>query len=394
MELSRITADSEAIAAQASEDYRYLHRIAEVGECLPRTAEYVKDRLRPLGYSPTDVGGGIVATVGKGERCILLRADMDALPIREETGLEFASVSSSMHACGHDMHTAMLLGAAKLLKAREGELSATVKLCFQPGEETLSGAKRMIDGGLLRDPVPDAAVMLHVLTGVSHKTGTLIIPPSGVGASGADFFRITVRGEGCHGATPHLGRDPIPALSNIITVLSSLTARELPAESAEVLTVGRITAGDSANAIPDSAVALGTLRSYDDENREYLKKRLFEVCKGVSEAFRCNGCVEITSSAPSFVNSEKLRHALCGIFRTAVPCPFIVPNGTRGGGSEDFAYVSREVPSIMLCLAAGGESDGYAHPLHSPKAMFDERALPFGIAVYTAAAIELPKLVL
>ena len=371
-------------------EYRQLHKIAEKGLQLPKTLFFVKERLREMGADYFDCSGGVVTVLGQGEGCVLLRADMDALPMREETDLEYRSDNGNMHACGHDMHTAMLISAARLIMSRERELSGRVALCFQPGEETLEGAKGMIEDGLLEQVRPSAAVMIHVLTGCDYKTGTVIIPPEGVGAAGADFFRVTVKGFGCHGASPHLGRDPILCASHIICALSEIMSREILV-SGEAMSVGHIRAGDAANAIPDTAVFSGTLRSYNEDTRAFIKERLVSVCGGIASALRCEAVVDFTSGCPSFLNASELVNACAEIFGEAKPPCVVLPKGTRGGGSEDFSYVSRRVPSVMLALAAGERARGYTEPLHSPKASFDEAALPFGAAAYASAAISLLK---
>ncbi|MBR6675714.1 MAG: amidohydrolase [Clostridia bacterium] len=370
------------------EQYRYLHSRPEVGLSLSGTVEFVSEKLREAGLETVEqLCGGVVATVGEGEESILLRADMDALDIREETDLEFASKNGAMHACGHDMHTAMLLSAARLLKEREGELSGRVVLCFQPGEETLSGAKKMLEAGLIEKTGATKAVMLHALTATDFPAGTVIIPPSGVGAAGADFFRIDVLGKGCHGSTPYLGKDPILALAAMISALSSLTSREVDSQSGAALTLGMIRGGSSSNVIPERACAFGTLRSYDDGERELLRERLVGICAHIGKALRCEGGVEFTSGAPSFLNDMALREmAIKALDREGIPT-YLVPEGKKGGGSEDFAYVSRKIPSLMLCISAGERKKGFNEPLHSPRAVFDEAALPFGAAAYAAVAL-------
>lgn len=365
------------------ENYRQLHKTAESGMQLTKTTSFCREKLEKMGYFVKDVAGGLVCDAGKGARGVLLRADMDALPVAEESGVDFVSENGRMHACGHDMHTAMLLCAARLIKEREEKLPFAVRLCFQPGEETLSGAKAMIDGGLLSDFQADGAMMLHVLSGTDYETGTVIIPPKGIGASGADFFRVTVKGKGCHGSTPHLGRDPLLPLCHMIAALSATVSREVPAGGGEVLTVGSVRAGEAANAIPEEGSFSGTLRSYSDEGRERLRERLVSVSQGIGDAFGCSARVEFTSGCPSFVNCHEVVEYCKELFLESV----VIPEGTRGGGSEDFAYVSRLAPSVMLCLAAGKREEGYTYPLHSPKVRFDERALVFGAAAYAAFAL-------
>ncbi len=369
--------------------YRQLHKMPEENMQLPNTLRLCKEHLSSLGYEIRELGGGIVTTVGQGKRCILLRADMDGLPIIEESGLEYASENGRMHACGHDMHTTMLLLASEILKEREMELNCTVKLCFQPGEETLTGAESMIKNGLLRDPAVDKGVMIHVLTATDHKTGTVIVPPMGIGACGADLFRIRVEGKGCHGSTPHLGKDPIAAISAIVTSLGGISGRELPSGEGDVLTLGQIKVGCSPNVIPERGEITGSLRSYKDEHRAFLKERLDCVCENIARAYRCKGDVEYFSGAPSFINDEELTLRAAEVYKRELSDRCFVMKDGRGGGSEDFAYVSREVPSLMLCISAGSRDEGYTEPLHSPRVRFNEDAIPYGAAAYVLAAFEL-----
>ena len=372
-------------------DYRQLHKFPEMGLELPKAVCFAKEKLSEIGIEHEDCGGGIIAFIGKGDRTVLLRADMDGLDVKEETGLDFASENGNMHACGHDMHTAMLLGAARLLKARENILTGRVALCFQPGEEILEGAKRMLSDGLAERTGAFAGVMLHVMTATQFPVGTVVIPPAGVGASGADFFRVDVIGKGCHGSTPYLGHDPITATAHVLTALSSLTSRELKCGDGDVLTVGMIGGGDSANVIPELVSFHGSLRSYNDGNRTFIKKRLEEICTSVAKAYRCGARIEYTSGAPSFLNDAAVREKAINVMKCGELPPYIVPEGQRGGGSEDFAYVSRKIPSLMLCISAGEAAKGYTEPLHSPRVRFDENALPYGAATYAAMAAELLK---
>ncbi len=207
---------------------RYLHEHAETGFAVEKTLAYIKSVLQQYGYTPKKCGrAGLTATVGrKSGKTILLRADIDGLPIAEKTGLAYACTGGNMHACGHDLHTAMLLGAAKLLKAREKELKGRVKLLFQPAEELLEGAKDVIENGVLDDPKPNAAVMLHVLTGTPLPSGTVVVA-SGISAPAADFFHIRVQGKGCHGAMPWKGVDSLTVAARILLGLQELSAREM-----------------------------------------------------------------------------------------------------------------------------------------------------------------------
>ena len=227
------------------ENRRAIHRAPEVGAHLPQTVQFVEEKLRLLGYEPRELGGGVVAEL-TGEdmgRCILLRADMDALKVKEKTDLPFRSENGSMHACGHDMHAAMLLGAARLLKAHQSELKGTVKLVFQPDEEGFTGAKAMLKAGVLEAPEPQAAMALHVNSGTPSG---LVLCGKGTFMAGCTLFRITVKGVGCHGAMPETGVDPINIAAHIYLALQEITARELPAKTPAIVTMGKFSAGHPA----------------------------------------------------------------------------------------------------------------------------------------------------
>ena len=206
-----------------------------------------------------------------------------------------------------------------------------------------------------------------------------------------DFFKITVVGRGCHGSTPHLGRDPAFAVNAIVTALGGITSRELPSGEGDVLTLGRIHVGESPNVISGKGEILGSLRSYKDENREFLKERLKCVAENISVAYRCSGSVEFLSGAPSFINDEKLTEAAAEVFEREFFGKCVVLTEGKGGGSEDFAYVSRRIPSLMLCISAESKKEGYTEPLHSPMVRFSEEAIPYGAMAYVLCAFELWK---
>ena len=350
-----------------------------------------------MGYTVQECGkAGLVTTVGKpGGKVLLLRADMDALPIAEEADVDFACKNGRMHACGHDMHTAMLLGAAKLLKAHESELGGTVKLMFQPAEEIFEGSKDMIASGVLENPRPDAALMIHVAAGMPLPAGTVVVSAPGVSAPAADYFTIRVHGKGCHGSAPQNGIDPLTAAAHILIALQEIHARELSASDEAVLTIGTFHAGEAGNVIPDTATMGGTIRTYDEKTRAYLKERMTAIAQSIAEAFRASAEVSFGSGCPTLVNdkdlSEKVTGYLKGLLGASHAFTTAELNGgkpARAGGSEDFAYVSHEVPSLMLALAAGEPSKGYVYPQHHPKVKFDESVLSTGAAVFVDCALQ------
>ena len=386
------------IQEQIKADYEHLHACPEVGFELTETRAYVKKRLLEMGYEPVDCGkAGIVATAGNPEtgRCFLLRADMDALKIKEEAEIPFHSTNGNMHACGHDAHTAMLLGAAKIIKYHEQELGGLVKFMFQPAEEILEGARDMIANGVLGQPKVDGAMMVHVMTGVPLKTGTIVVSAPGVSAPAADFFEIKIKGKGCHGSMPHMGVDPLTAGAHIIIALQEIQAREMSVFNKGALTIGALEGADVANAIPDAVTLKGSMRAFDEDVRNHMKKRLSEIAENVARAFRAEAVVAYTSGAPTLVNDRELSEKTGIWLKETLGEDMVIRSqdmpGQSGGGSEDFAYVSHEVPSIMVALAAGDSRDGYERPLHHPQMRLDTKALAYGAAALAEVVMRYVK---
>lgn len=386
--------EAQALQAQCTAHRRELHRRAETGFDLPKTCEYVEACLTDMGIAPQRCGKcGITAQIGRGERIFLLRADMDALPVHEETGLDFACTGGSMHACGHDMHTAMLLTAAQLLKNHENELRGQVRLMFQPAEEILLGAQDMIENGILQGV--DAALMLHVMTAQEIPAGTVILPAPGVSAPAAGTFSVHIQGRGSHGAMPHTGADPINAAAHMVIALQTIPAREIAAGDHASLTIGCVQAGSTANVIPDTALIRGNFRAFDDDAFQLIRRRTEEICTGTARTLRTEAQVEFHGSCPTLMNdadlaafSEGALIKLLGENRVCNAAKLQSTGAAKSSGSEDFAAVSHRVPSLMLALAAGHPGDGYVHPLHHPKADFDERALHTGAAIHAFLAME------
>lgn len=384
-------ADAKRIAA----DRRYLHAHAETGFDLNDTFAYVWKCLTDMGLAPRKCGKcGIIADIGQGKDAVLLRADMDALPICEESDVSFASPNGCMHACGHDMHTAMLLEAARLLKDRENELKGRVRLMFQPAEEPLLGAADMLKNGLLDGVTVHAAFMIHVLTKVDLPAGTVIVSAPGVSAPAAGMFEVQIHGKGCHGAMPHTGIDPITIAAHTVLNLQQIQTRELSLTQSCALTIGMLQAGETANVIPDSAVLRGSLRAFDDETHQYLIRRVEEIAVQTAALFRGSAEVKLLGGAPTLINDENLSKAMLPTLRELLGEERVLQSSELGGetkkssGSEDFANVSHAVPSLMVALAAGNPADGYTYPAHHPKTAFDEAVLPVGAAVYAQMALK------
>lgn len=274
MTSQQLLQEAQLLKQKITENRRYLHMHPETGFDLKETISYVKKELTDIGYEPLTCGkAGLIVTVGgkKSGKVFLIRSDMDALPIKEESGEVFSSTNGKMHACGHDMHTAMLLGAARLLKAHENEIEGTVKLMFQPSEETFEGANDMIENGVLKNPDVDAALMIHVMANMPINPGTVIVCDGGVSAPAADYFSIKIKGKGCHGSMPNNGVDPITIAAHIITSLQEIHARELALSDEAVLTLGTIHAGNAGNVIPDTAEMSGTIRTFDEDVKKCLR---------------------------------------------------------------------------------------------------------------------------
>ena len=400
MNADMLLQEAEQIRDHVLRERRALHQMPGTGFDIGDTLAYVRQELTEMELQPTDCGrAGLTALVGgkRPGRVFLLRADMDALPIQEEADVDFASQNGRMHACGHDLHTAMLLGAARLLKAHEDEIDGTVKLMFQPAEEIFEGSHDMIEAGLLEHPKVDAALMIHVMAGMPFPAGTVVVSAPGVSAPAADYFDIKVQGKGCHGSMPNTGVDPLTAAAHILIALQELHARELAMDDRAVLTIGTMNAGTAANVIPDTVTMGGSLRTFDEETRTLLKQRMTEIAQFTAKAFRAEAEVTFGSGCPTLVNDKDLS-ACCGQYMKELlgqGKAFSVAelNAMGGGsssktaGSEDFAYVSQEVPSLMLALAAGQPEKGYCYPQHHPMVKFDESSLPGGSAVYAYTAM-------
>ena len=371
---------------QTVTDRRWFHQNAEIGLEMPAGKAYVMQKLREYGLSPRECGAGVTAELGSGGKTLLLRADMDALPMAEESGLDFACTDGKAHACGHDFHAAMLLTAAKLLKEREGELQGTVRFMFQPAEETFEGAADMIRHGIL-EPKPHAAMALHVTAGKMPTAMAFYNDTSTAMMFSVDGFELTIHGRGAHGAYPHQSIDPINIGAHIHLALQTLIARECDPNQAAVLTVGQFIAGSAPNIIPETAVLRGTIRSNNSKERELLTRRLREVSEGTAALF--GGSVELRwiSKVPPLICDPDVVSAMTGYFRE-LPIPDLqVLPGAKGSASEDFALISEQIPSAFVYLSAGFTDERGEAVAHNPKVQFNEDALPMGAAALTHCAL-------
>lgn len=368
---------------------RTIHSNPEVGAKLPKTKAYVIDKLKEFGYEPQEIcESGVVATIsGKNPgKTFLLRADMDALPVVEATECDFKSINGSMHACGHDMHTAMLLGAAKLLRENQDDIEGTVKLVFQPDEEGFTGAKKMLAAGVLENPHVDAAMAMHVHSGTPSN---MVLCGLGTSIAGCNRFRIVVKGTGCHGAMPELGVDPINIAAHIYISLQELIAREIPATKAAVVTIGKFVGGEAPNIIPREVIMEGTIRSLDKEIGEFIFNRINDITVNTAKMFRGEAELIELSSVPPLTNNTDLAKEITSYVKDLIGENLVNLFEGGGMGSEDFASYSYEVPSVYMMLGAGTKQENllYGEPMHNEKVVFNEEILATGSAIHAYSAI-------
>ncbi len=364
---------------------RSLHQIPELGIELPQTVAFVTAKLAEMGI-PCEVYEDcscVTATIGNGGKCILLRGDMDALPVKEESGLEFTSVTDLSHACGHDFHAASLLGAAKILKEHEAELPGTVKLIFQSGEEVFKGAAAAVAHGVMENPKVDAAFATHVFASLPlHTVAYGKYPMASVYG-----FKIRVQGKGTHGSSPETGVDPLVVGANILLSLQEIIAREIPAAEEVALTIGHFEGGGAANVIPDSAILEGTLRAFKPEMRAYVIPRITEIAESIAKSYRASVTVEELSSCPAVSIDDGMMELTLNAVRELGNGMTSV-NALHAMGSEDFAVYSELVPSMIVAMGAGVEDKSKWVGQHNPKILFDERILENEVALYVKVALD------
>ena len=370
------------------ENRRYLHKHAEVGMRLLVTKVFIKEKLKQYGLEPKDCGEGVTAVIGDGDgKVLLLRADMDALPMREESGLDFACpTGKAAHTCGHDCHTAMLLTAAKMLKECEKEIHGTVKLMFQPAEETLKGGKHMVEHGILENPKVDAALAYHVGAG-KLPLGVFMYNETGTMMFATCMFRIRIQGRGSHGAYPQDAIDPIKIGMHIYMEMQEMVESEQARGQDCILTIGRFEAGSAPNVIPEVAVLEGSIRAGKAVMQENLVRRIKGIIAEQAKKFGGTAELEEISSVPPLICDSKMVKEIVGYMKElrvpgAVPYPDVTATA-----SEDFAVIAEKVPSVFIYLSAGFEDRRGEATAHNPKVQFNEEVLPVGAAYLAYCAV-------
>jgi hippurate hydrolase len=369
---------------------RRIHRHPEIGLTLPRTQQAILEALDGLGLAirTGDKTTSVVAVL-EGARpgpTVLLRADMDALRLQEDTGLPFASeVDGAMHACGHDSHVAMLAGAARLLAARRATLPGRVIFMFQPGEEGFHGARIMLEEGLLDGGAPPAAAFgLHADS--RRPAGVVSTRPGPLLASG-DTLQITVRGQGGHASAPHDCADPIPVACEIVGALQTLVTRRVNAFDPAIVTIAKIEAGTTRNIIPETATLLGTIRTLSEKTRASVLEGVTRVAEGVAAAHGLTATVQLTRGYPVTENDAAMAARVLRVAGELLGPERVNAMANPIMGSEDFSYVLQRVPGAFAFLGTRPD-DGPAHPNHSNRMVLNEAALPTGVAMHVAFALD------
>ena len=382
---------SKALLPEAVVLRRKIHEHPELGLHLPMTVAAVREALDGLDvnieHGPSSSGLIVTLNGPTQGRTVLLRGDMDALPMPEDTDLPFKSKEAGrMHACGHDAHTAMLAGAVKLLHKNRSKLAGTVKFMFQPGEEGHFGALRMIEDGLIdRHPKPDGAFAIHITPNVPSG---MITCREGAFMASADVVNIKIVGKGGHASMPHLAVDPMPIACEVVMALQAFVTRRVNAFDPIILTIAKIEGGTTNNVIPESVSMLGTLRSVSEASRKAAKEGLTHVAQKIAEAHGARAVVELNEGYPVTVNDGRMAALTATVTRDLFGERAYIPSPAPVMGAEDWSYVLQRIPGCMAFLGVAPEGCNHNHaaPCHSNRMMLDENAMANGIALYAAMA--------
>ena len=362
-----------------------IHQNPEIKHQEFDTADLVERELAEAGVPTERLGKtGVIGLIkgAKGGKTIALRADMDALPMQELTGLAYASSNDCMHACGHDGHTTILIGAARVLAGMTGKLAGNVKLIFQPAEEGGAGAKILCDMGVMSRPKVSQVYGLHCFNPIpAGAIGVLEGPMTAC----ADQFYITVKGKGAHGAYPDVGIDPIVAACEIVTAIQTIVSREVPPRRAAVVTVGTIHGGTASNIIPEKVELSGTMRSYDPDVRLMLIDSLKRVSKHVASAVGARATVRISSGYPATVNDKSLCDVVRRAGAKALGAAKVIELQEGKMGAEDFSYYLDYAPGAFFRLGTG-DGSGKQAPGHNPYFDFNDKAIATGVKMFVAIA--------
>ena len=383
--------EANEIKEELIEIRRTLHQYPELGFQETNTSKFIKDFLIKEGIEFEEFAGtgvcGIIKGTKEGEnnKVIGLRADIDGLPMQDKKSCSYASkVSGRMHACGHDGHTTILLGAAKLLNKNKDKFNGTIKLIFEPAEETTGGARVMIEEGVLTNPNVDVMCGLHVEE--TLDAGMIMVRRGTVNAA-SNPFTITIKGSGGHGAYPDTAVDPIVIASHVVTSLQSIVSREIKPVNPAVVTIGSIHGGTAQNIIPSEVKLGGIIRTMTNEDREFAKLRLKEIVNGVCTAFRGSADIEIEESYPCLYNDDDMVKVLEDSAKNIIGAENVKVQKDPKLGVESFAYFANEVPSVFYFLGIRNEEKGIIHPAHNSLFDIDEDALPIGVAIQCEVAI-------
>jgi amidohydrolase len=370
---------------------RDFHRHPELGFRELRTSSIISRELTDLGLEvQTSVAETGVVALLKGNKpgpVVLIRADMDALPIQEETNAEYASQTPGvMHACGHDGHSAILLSVAKILHSHKNEMAGTVKFVFQPAEEGLGGAERMIIDGVLQDPKPDVTLALHLW---NDKPVGWIGISEGSSMAGAEIFKIKIRGKGGHGAAPHLAVDPILASAQIISAMQSIASRNIPPLKSSVISVCTINGGEAFNVIPQEVLLAGTIRTFDPEVRDKVLERFEVIVYGMAETMGCQADIELKRLTPAVINNMDIAKRVKSIAQSLYPSADVDTNNYITMGSEDMAFLMEIVPGCFFFIGSANSEEELDASHHHPLFDFDEQALSRAVAIMAASAMDI-----
>jgi len=379
---------AKSIESELIDIRRDIHENPELGFDLFKTSQKVKDFLSKEGIEFYEVAQtGICAIIrGCGIKTIALRADMDALPLQDKKTCDYASkISGKMHACGHDAHTTILLGVAKILNGMRDELRGNVKLFFEPAEETTGGAPLMIKEGVLENPNVDAVMGLHVEEWLEAGTVGL---KRGVAYAASNPFTIKIIGKGGHGASPHMTIDPIVIASNVIMSLQNIVSREIPPTDPAVITIGSIHGGTAQNIIPEDVTISGIIRTMKSEHRQYIKTRLVEVVEGIVSSMRGKCEIDIEESYPCLYNNDVLAEMFENKASELIGEDNVCKLDQPTMGVESFAYFSMERPALFYFLGSGNKEKGILNPAHGSLFDIDESCLSIGVAMQCNLAYE------